>query len=414
MPSYLENILVDKGIVNRVFAILLLISEKDTIRFHKDLQSKPAEMEHENMRKKSRIQSIVYMVMVAVCLSGCGQTVVEEEPVIKVDISEEEADYQMEEVTRGDVILTKNISSNYVQTKAQEIAFTKGGQIIDKVYVKEGDKVAVGDLLVELQNGNLEDEIADLEYAIRRTELQYGYLDVYEKFDLDSAYYTFVSSTDMEEEDLEEYEKEKKEIQDGYKERREDFEDTLYFDRLKLEQKKAELSSNRIYATMDGTVISMEKDLEGSTAKRDQVIMLVVDNSNGLFETEDEEIAAFIEEDTVLPMVIVYGTAKGDYEVVPYKKETWGEKQMFQAISEPEGATLEVGTAGTITAVVDQKENVLRISKQALYQADGKYYVYMPDEAGLKQVRFIEIGLIGDAYVEVVNGITDGEKVIKK
>ena len=212
------------------------------------------------MRKKSRIQSIVYMVMVAICLSGCGHTVVEEEPVIKVDISEEEADYRMEEVTRGDVILTKNISSNYVQTKAQEIAFTKGGQIIDKVYVKEGDKVAVGDLLVELQNGNLEDEIADLEYAIRRTELQYGYLDAYEKFDLDSAYYTFVSSTDMEEEDLEEYEKEKKEIQDGYKERREDFEDTLYFDRLKLEQKKAELSSNRIYATMDGTVISMEKD----------------------------------------------------------------------------------------------------------------------------------------------------------
>ena len=87
------------------------------------------------MRKKSRIQSIVYMVMVAICLSGCGQTVVEEEPVIKVDISEEEADYRMEEVTRGDVILTKNISSNYVQTKAQEIAFTKGGQIIDKVYV---------------------------------------------------------------------------------------------------------------------------------------------------------------------------------------------------------------------------------------------------------------------------------------
>ena len=204
MPSYLENILVDKGIVNRVFAILLLISEKDTIRFHKDLQSKPAEMEHENMRKKSRIQSIVYMVMVAVCLSGCGQTVVEEEPVIKVDISEEEADYRMEEVTRGDVILTKNISSNYVQTKAQEIAFTKGGQIIDKVYVKEGDKVAVGDLLVELQNGNLEDEIADLEYAIRRTELQYGYLKDYEKFDVDSAYYTFVSTTDMEEEDLEE------------------------------------------------------------------------------------------------------------------------------------------------------------------------------------------------------------------
>ena len=65
-------------------------------------------------------------------------------------------------------------------------------------------------------------------------------------------------------------------------------------------------------------------------------------------------------------------------------------------------------------ALTYQKENVLCISKQALYQADGKYYVYMPDEAGLKQVRFIEIGLIGDTYVEVVSGITEGEKVIRK
>lgn len=366
------------------------------------------------MNRKSWIYTIAYMVTMAICLSACGRTTDQDEPVIQVDTSEEESDYKMEEVTRGDVILTKSINTKYVQTQAQEIAFTKGGQIIDKVYVREGDKVEVGDLLVELQNGNLEDEIAALEYSIRKTELQYEYLDTYEEFDLESAYYSFVTSTDMEEEDLEDFEKEKAEIQDGYKERREDYEDTLYFDRLKLEQKKTELNSNRIYATMAGTVISMEKNLEGSTAKKDQVIMLVVDHSNGLFETADPEIAGFMEDDTVLPMAIVYGAAKGEYEVTPYKMETWGEKQVFQAISEPEGATLEVGTTGTITAVIDQKEDVLRITANSLYQAEGKYYVYMPDETGLKQVRFIEIGLIGDDYVEVVSGVSEGEKVIRK
>lgn len=357
---------------------------------------------------------IVTSLLFTTGLVGCGTQTVEEEPVIQVDVSEEGVSYRMTQISVGDVVKTKNINSNYVQTKAQEVAFNVGGKIVDKVYVKEGDKVEVGDILVELENGNLEDEIAELEYKIKKNELQYGYLDDYEKFDLDSAYYSFVTSTDMEEEDLEDYEEVQEEIREGYTERREDFEDTLYYDRLKLEKKKAELAANRICATMAGTVINIKRELEGSTAKRDDVIMMVVDNSNGLFETSDDEIAAFLSEDSVLPMNIVYGNGKGDYEVTPFEKSKWGEKQTFQTISEPEGATLEVGTSGTITATIDKRENVLRIPREALYEADGKSYTYTLDEDGMRQVKFLEIGLIGDSYAEVISGITESEKVIKK
>lgn len=366
------------------------------------------------MKKRNIVFRLLAIQLAAVCLTGCGAQTVEEEPVIQVDTSEEGITYRMDTVSKGDVVKTKNINSSYVQTKAQEVAFSVGGKIVDKVYVKEGDKVEVGDLLVELQNGNLEDEIAELEYHIQKNELQYGYLDTYEKFDLDSAYYSFVTSTDMEEEDLEDYDKEQDKIREGYTQRREDLEDTLYYDKLKLEKKRSELASNRICATMAGTVINMKKNLEGSTAKRDDVIMMVVDNSNGLFETQDPEIGEYLEEGAVLPMTIVYGTGKGEYEVTPYQKSSWGEKQTFQTISEPDGATLEVGTSGTITATIDKRENVLRMPREALYEADGKSYTYTLDDDGMKQVRFIEIGLVGDSYVEILSGLSEAEKVIKK
>lgn len=366
------------------------------------------------MTFKKMVAKATPFLVIGMCITGCGNAVIEDEPIVKVDVTEDEIQYKLGEVSMGEVVLTQNISCDYVQTQAQEVAFETGGKIVDKVYVKEGDVVEVGDLLVELESGNMDEEIADLEYNIARNEKQLGYLDTYERFDLESAYYDFVAYTEMEEDDLKKYNKTQEDIKESYTYRREDFEDTLYYDGLQLSDKKKELASNRVYATMPGTVIRIKSHLEGSTAKRGDVIMMVVDNSTGLFEVDQPEIAAFISEGDILPMSVVYSNAKGDYELTPYQMSQWGEKQTFQIVTAPEGAALEVGTTGTITATVDKKENVLRMPKEALYQADGKYYTYTLDADNMRQVRFIEIGLVGDKYVEVLGGISDGEKVIRK
>lgn len=347
-------------------------------------------------------------------LSGCAEQETEE-PIIMVDSTVSELTYNMDEVTTGDVVLTEKISAEYVPTQDQEVCFPVGGKRIKKVYVHVGDVVEVGDLLVELECDDIEDEIAKLEYQIERNELLLSYLDQAEEFDLQSAYYSFVYDTAKSEDDLDNLEDRNDSIEEGYTYSREDYEDSIEFDKKELEQLQTTLEESKVTATVAGKVISVTKNLEGSTAKRGDVIMTIVDNENGIFETEDTEAAKYFKEGETVEMNVAIGDARGDYELMPYEMSSWGETQQFTIISEPENATtIEVGTSGRILVTMDERDNVTRIPVDALYDADGKYYTYILDENNMRKAQFIEVGLIGDSYAEVKSGIEVGTKVVKQ
>lgn len=373
-------------------------------------------MKLKNNHKTKLHMFIVLLTGFVFLFVGCSKGAVqeEEENLVVVDVSEDEMTFRLETIGVGDVILTQRVNATYVQTSSQEVSFSAGGKIVTKVYVHNGDSVKPGDLLVELDSGNLEEEIATLEYKIAQDELSYGYLDVYEDFELQNAYFSLAYNSKQEEDDVKAYDKAVEKIHKKYKEQREDYEDSLYFDRIKLSDMKTELDANRVYATMSGTVIEIKSDLEGSTAKRGDVIMKVVDNSNGLFETQNAELVQSVSADAVFSLSVVYGDAKGEYLVSPFHMDSWGDTQTFSIEERPENGNLEVGTSATITVVIDSREDVLCVSREALYEVDGRYYVYTLDADNMREVRFVEIGLYGDNFVEITGGITEGEKVIKR
>lgn len=346
-------------------------------------------------------------------LMGCGSKAIEE-PLVMVEPIKPPVTYKLSKATKGDVILSTSITCNYVQTKEQEVVFPYGGKIVDKVYVKEGDIVNKGDILVELEVGNIEEQIIELEYEIAKTAKQLSYLDKAEEFDIEDSYYGYVYSSKMEEDDVKAWEKRDNKIKQRYTYKREDYADKLEFDQKKLDKLKSDLANSRIYATMSGTVLSVEKDLEGSTAKKDQPVMKLVDNADGRFESTEITAKDYFKEDQVVSMNIVYGTGKGDYELVPYNISGWGDKLTFSIFTAPDGVSIDVGTSGTIKVIIDQRQNVLTIPYGALNEADGKYYVYVLDEKDLRQVRYVEVGLIGDTDVEILSGLKEGEAVVRK
>lgn len=352
-------------------------------------------------------------VLICGCLSSCAEVEEKEEHIILVDRKIDEITYNLDEVSIGDVEKNESLNSEYVQTKAQEVSFPFGGKIVDKVYVREGDTVKPGDILVELKSENLEEQILDVEYEISRATLQMSFLDSSKEYDLWNAHNSLIHSK-LSGEDYCRYNDEVAEIERRYKYRTEDYLDTINFANKKLAKLQDELASKRICATINGTIMSVKRNLEGTVAKRDDVIMTVVDNSNGLFEVKDEKIKDFIKDGDILTLTIMYGAGKGEYEVTPYEINSWGEKQLFSIISAPDSSSLEVGVSGTIKAPIDKKENVLRMPINALYEADGKYYTYVLDEDNMRKVQFIEVGLIGDNYVEIISGLSEKEKVIKK
>lgn len=354
------------------------------------------------------------MLLSCFTMFGCGN-VTEEEPIIMVDATEDTILYKMDEITMGDVVLTKNINCKYVQTSEQDVAFPMGGKRVDKVYVKVGDTVKVGDPLVALESGNIVDEIATLEYQIARNELQLSYLDTSEEFDKKSSYYNFVyTSGEITEDDKKEFDESTVELEENYDYQREDILDNLEFDKKKLAKLKSEYEGNLVKATMEGKVFFIKNNLEGSTAKKDDVIITIVDNDNGLFEIEDTEAAAFFKAGESVAMSVSYGDAKGDYELLPHDISNWGEKQQFEILVRPETSTLEVGISGTILAAVDRRDNVVRIPRKALYEADGKYYTYILNNENMREARFIDVGLVGDEYAEILGGIEVGAKVVRR
>lgn len=365
--------------------------------------------------KKNILMTISLCLCVLLFLPGCN-TKEEEQPIIMVDSSAIEMNYNMDEISIGEVLLTKKVSCEYTQTQDQQISFETGGKVVDKVYVKVGDYVNEGDLLLTMDCGNILDQIADLEYNISRNKLLMGYLDKAEAFEKQSAEYTYIYEyySPQSDEEISKYNHKQYMIEEDYNYKRQDYTDEIDYDSRKMLELKNEYEENHVYATMSGKVIDIKSDLEGSIAKKDDVIMSIVDNDNGLFVIEDSEAAKYFTSGQIVPMSVVYGSAKGEYELTPYNIESWGEKQEFEILSSPQSATLEVGTSGTIVATLDKREEVVRIPNKALYEADGKYYTYVLSQSNMREPRFIEVGLIGDDYTEVLSGISVGMKVVRR
>lgn len=346
-------------------------------------------------------------------LCGCSRTG-EQESIVVIEHETEEIAYQFTVAERGDVVKTEKMRCIYRQTREQEVSFPVSGRVVDRVYVKEGERVKKGDILLELSSEDLERQIEDLEYAIARNELLLGYTEVNESYAISGLWVNYLYNSGMSENDKKNLDKNIESLQRSYRYQREDYSDALEADRQELEQLKSQLSSSRVYAELDGVVYKLERALEGSTSQQGKVVMTIADTSECLFEASAPELAEWFREGETVEMTITAGTAAGDYLVLPRSMEAWGDTQLFAVYEGPENAEIEVGTYGTIQVVTDSREDVLSVDSDAVFTADGRSYVYVLGEDNMREVRWVETGLYGDDRVEIISGLAEGEKVIRR
>ena len=113
-------------------------------------------------------------------------------------------------------------------------------------------------------------------------------------------------------------------------------------------------------------------------------------------------------------MTIISGTGAGSYKVVPYDMENWDELVLFTLSGDTSDVNIGVGASGTIQFTLDERKQVLTVPLKAVHEAGGESYVYVLGEGNMREVKWIETGLVGDTNVEVLSGLTEGEKVILK
>lgn len=359
----------------------------------------------------SNLKRICGFMAVAVILCGCGQM---ETPDDLVVIEQEEMgpSYEFGVAEIGDVVKTVKITCTYRQVDEQEVAFQVNGRLVDRVYVEEGDTVKKGDLLAELSSRDLERRIEDLEYRIARNELLLSYADINEANAISRLWVDYLDRYSWMTED--DRDSRIEDTKQNYRYKREDYTDALTADRAELEKLQRELKSSRVYASMDGVVYDLKNYLEGSTSKQGEVVMTIMDTSERLFETSVSDALNYFSEGEPISMSIAYSSAAGQYVLMPWHMEEWGDTQLFVVFEGQEGSALEVGMAGTMQVVQDRRENVLMVPLSAVLSAEDRTYVYVMDADNMREVRWVETGLYGDAAVEILSGLTEGERVILK
>jgi len=357
------------------------------------------------MKRKVFAMTLVILLI----LSGCG-AVEEADNVVMIEQEREEIQYELAAVTVGDVQQVVNIRCNYEQEDDEDIAFEMSGKRISEVYVKEGDHVEKGQLLAELSGGNLDVQIERLEYQIARNKILLEYSELNENYEISRRWLNFMYGFGGNSQKA--LESGIASLQQSYRYSREDLNDAIALDEMQLAAYREEIKKSRVYAGMTGTITWLQEGLEGSTSEKDKKIMTIIDSTKCLFVTKTEENVPYFEEGKGVEVSITSGAGAGQYVVVPYRMSEWGEEQTFILVDDSGSSIIEVGTMGTMKLIVDSREGVLNIPKNAVHSADGKSYVYVLGENNMREIKWIETGLFGDQNVEVISGLTRGEKVV--
>lgn len=85
--------------------------------------------------------------------------------------------------------------------------------------------------------------------------------------------------------------------------------------------------------------------------------------------------------------------------------------RVYFAIQE-EGLILYSGMTGTLTITLDRRENVLYIPASAVNTVNGEEIVYVENADGIRSIHKIKTGLDTGHLVEVIEGLSLGDKVI--
>jgi HlyD family secretion protein len=80
-------------------------------------------------------------------------------------------------------------------------------------------------------------------------------------------------------------------------------------------------------------------------------------------------------------------------------------------LTSDEGPSLEVDDPLTVRLVIEEVHDVLRLPPEAIRVYEGRRFVVVRDEEGQRRVD-VDLGVIGDDWVEICEGLAEGQVVI--
>jgi len=300
-------------------------------------------------------------------------------------------------VARRDVAWPVTMTATYTSTRQESAFFSMTGEEIEGIFVTAGDEVYEGQILASLYKPEDVERLEEARRAQSRLATEIAQLEERHRQALRRAELTETPVDDW-----------------YYVGRRGQLREQMDFVQAEVRHLSEVERARHAIAPKAGTVIQARAFTEGDLSTL-SAVAVITDTPDTVFVLAHAQ-AGGISPGDIFEMrltqggqvydVIAEAIDPSDLDIDPGESLV---PQVFLVVPDPP-TMLATGALGNITYTFSAQD-VLAVPTRNIRHLDGKHFVFVL-ENGVRNVRYIEVGLQAVDYTEVVSGLAVGELVI--
>jgi macrolide-specific efflux system membrane fusion protein len=366
-----------------------------------------------------------------VLLAGCSLFPKEEAVLAPPLVEPAPVNYEVAKVERGTLIKSVKGSSTFTATEKKELFFKNPLGRLKSFRVQSGDVVKKGQVLAELDAGDLEHEIAVAKYELDKAKLELMAVQQDNRYEVEAARLD-VQKAEMNAKVLGtklaamELEKAKLKLQELQDTKQRDY--LIQKARLNIREKELELAKlqkkweeSRLVSPIDGIVMFVSNEQVGDEIDPYQSLVTVGDPKKLLIlytaangeAIQDVDIGMkatiTLKDKTKLEGTVVQTPRNVPSGLPENVADLYQRSLLIMPNQLPD--KVEIGTPADIEVVIQKRENTLLIPRQALREFSGRQFVQVLDGKSKKEVD-VEVGVQTATDVEILKGLQEGQLVI--
>jgi len=320
-------------------------------------------------------------------LSGC-YFLPAEEDILTPPLKEPEAvTYRTHTVSTGDLEYFVQ-GKGYIESVSSEtLQFGNVSGKLTDIYVKAGDEITEGQLIAELESGDLKYSIQEQQISVKISETN---LKVAQK------------GGDPNSIDIAKY--------------------NLELARMKLQKLKDQLEARRLYAPFDGVIVYMSDVRPGDTISAYKTIAQVADPNDLRISFVHDELTKLVHgmvlDIRIADLVTVTGTVVQVPADVPASAPEADKKSVKISLDakpsdypELKNYEYKIGDSVYVSVLLDSRTDVVVLPTSYIQKVNTRRYVKVLNN-GIPEERDIQLGLQSGNVVEIVSGLEPGEVII--
>ena len=286
-----------------------------------------------------------------------------------------------------DTSLTGTLTSDFIQE-----VHVSGGQKVKKIYVKKGDRVKAGDVIMQYELPGSEKTLKESNEKIAKTELQIKQAKELMTLEVEKQKKIGGGKSGIEN------------AKNQYEQQIKALESSLELLKMDAKIAKEEIKEEQITASVNGVVTYVDSKAEGTYGTEGEAAVKIEGKKKNRFEANSKYASHCKEGDTVTIEV------KGQEYKATIKRDKESTDSVY--FYPKTKLNMEDGTVCSYQVILKERKDILYLPSSIVYSMGDKHVVYYEDANGLKSTKEVSVGETIDNFIEITGGLEENEQVI--